>query len=251
MTAPGSSIRASLFVTCIVDQFYPQIGESTVRVLDRLGVDLDFPREQTCCGQPAFNAGFWNDAKPLARRFLKVFEGDRYIVAPSGSCVAMVRAFYPELLHGEPDMRDQARAMAPRVFELTEFIVDVLGVADLTGLVNGRLDRRVTYHESCHLKRELGVDRQPRALLGSLPGVQLVEMPQAEVCCGFGGTFAVKYADISAAMLQDKIDSITSTGADSVIACDASCLMHIGGGMSKQGLPVRATHVAELLDEAL
>ena len=248
MTGPGSSIKASLFVTCIVDQFYPQVGESTARVLNRLGVDLDFPREQTCCGQPAFNAGFWNDAKPLARRFLKIFEGDRYIVAPSGSCVAMVRVFYPELLQDEPELLAQARDTAPRVFELTEFIVDVLGVTELAGK---ELERSVTYHESCHLKRELGVDRQPRALLNSLPGVRLVEMPQAEVCCGFGGTFAVKYADISAAMLQDKIDNITSTGADSVVACDASCLMHIGGGLLKQKLPVRATHIAELLDEAI
>jgi L-lactate dehydrogenase complex protein LldE len=243
--------KASLFVTCIVDQFYPQVGEATARVLDRLGVDLDFPRDQTCCGQPAFNAGFWNDAKPLARRFLKVFEGDRYIVAPSGSCVAMVRKFYPELLHDEPDLATLARDMAPRVFELTEFIVDVLGVTDLVDGAGKSVARSVTYHEACHLKRELGVDRQPRALLNSLPGVHLVEMPQAEVCCGFGGTFAVKYADISAAMLQDKIDSIISTGADSVVACDASCLMHICGGLSKQELPVRATHIAELLDEAL
>jgi L-lactate dehydrogenase complex protein LldE len=230
-----------------VDQFYPQVGESTARVLDRLGVDLDFPAGQTCCGQPAFNAGFWNDAKPLARGFLKTFEGDRYIVAPSGSCAAMVRVFYQELFHDEPASLALAQDMAPRVFELTEFIVDVLGVTDLASKT---LDRCVTYHECCHLKRELGVDRQPRALLDSLPGVQLVEMPQAEVCCGFGGTFAVKYADISAAMLQDKITSITSTGADSVVACDASCLMHIGGGLTKQKLPVRATHVAELLDQA-
>ena len=251
MTGLRSSIKASLFVTCIVDQFYPEVGESTARVLDRLGVDLDFPRDQTCCGQPAFNAGFWNDAKPLARGFLKAFEGDRYIVAPSGSCVAMVREFYAELFHDEPALVARARDMAPRVFELTEFIVDVLGVTSLADLASKRLERCVTYHESCHLKRELGVDRQPRALLDSLPGVQLVEMPQAEVCCGFGGTFAVKYADISAAMLQDKIDSITSTSADSVVACDASCLMHIGGGLSKQELPVRATHIAELLDEAL
>jgi len=240
--------KASLFVTCIVDQFYPEVGESTARVLDRLGVDLDFPRDQTCCGQPAFNAGFWNDAKPLARGFLKAFEGDRYIVAPSGSCVAMVREFYAELFHDDATLLARARDLAPRVFELTEFIVDVLGVTDLAGK---RLERCVTYHECCHLKRELGVDRQPRALLDSLPGVQLVEMPQAEVCCGFGGTFAVKYADISAAMLQDKIDNIMSTGADSVVACDASCLMHIGGGLSKQELPVRATHIAELLDDAL
>jgi L-lactate dehydrogenase complex protein LldE len=248
MPAGTPVAKASLFVTCLVDQFYPEVGESTVRVLRRLGVDLDFPPEQTCCGQTAFNAGYWSEARPLARRFLTVFRGDRYIVAPSGSCASMVRNFYAELLHDDPDVLEEWRGLAPRVFELSEFIVDVLGVSDLGGPGAGR---RVTYHEACHLRRELGVTAQPRALLKAVPGLDLVEMDQAEVCCGFGGTFSVKYADISGAMLQDKLDNIAKTGADTLTACDSSCLMHLAGGMDKQGMDVRPMHLAEILDEAL
>ena len=248
------TVRASLFVTCIVDQFYPEVGESTVRVLRRLGVELDFPKGQTCCGQPAFNAGFWSEAKPLAKRFLKVFGGDGYIVAPSGSCAAMVRVFYPELLHDEPELLEAARILGPRVYELSEFIVDVLGITDLgpyAAATEPPMARQVTYHEACHLRRELGVTAQPRALISSVPGVELVEMEQAEVCCGFGGTFSVKYADISGAMLQDKMDNIRSTGADALIACDSSCLMQLAGGIDKEGIQVRPLHLAQLLDEGL
>ena len=246
-------MQASLFVTCIVDQFYPEVGESTVRLLRRLGVELDFPAGQTCCGQPAFNTGFWSEAKPLARRFLDTFEGDGYVVTPSGSCASMARVFFSELLHDEPELLDRAKALAPRVYELSEFIVDVLGVSDLkaaTQAPDPPVRRRVTYHESCHLRRELGVTTQPRTLIRSLPGLDLVEMQQADVCCGFGGTFAVKYADISGAMLRDKVDGIRGTGADLVTACDGSCLMHIEGGLDKQGVPARAVHLAQLLDEA-
>ena len=250
----STNVRASLFVTCIVDQLYPYVGESTVRVLRRLGVDLDFPEGQTCCGQPAFNAGFWSDAKPLAKRFLETFRGDEYIVTPSGSCASMVRVFYQELLHDEPELLEKSRAVATRVYELSEFVVDVLGIDDLSPYVDGQETagrRKVTYHEACHLARELGVRSQPRRLIGSLPHVEMVEMEQAEVCCGFGGTFSVKYADISAAMMQDKIDSIGETGADTLVACDSSCIMQLAGGMNKQGLAVRPIHIAQLLDEAI
>ena len=258
------AVKASLFVTCVIDQFYPEVGESTVRVLRRLGVDLDFPKDQTCCGQPAFNSGHWSEARPLARRFLKVFRGDRYIVAPSGSCATMVRVFYDELLHDDPDARAKAKELAPRVFELSEFLVDVLGVSDL-GLTSdpgvgppdamlsdpGARPLKTTYHEACHLRRELGVIEQPRAIIRGLPGVDLVEMEQAEVCCGFGGTFSVKYPDISGAMLRDKVDNIRASGADAVVACDSSCLMQIGGGLEKQSVSVRPLHLAQLLDERL
>ncbi len=243
------AIRASLFATCIVDQFYPEVGESTARVLNQLGVDLDFPPKQTCCGQPAFNSGFWNDARPLAKRFLDAFEGDRYVVAPSGSCVSMVRVYYAQLFQDDPELLARAQAMSSRVFEFTEFIVDVLGVNSLGSKAASSGARRVTYHGSCHLKRELGIDSQPRALLASLSGVETVEMPGSDVCCGFGGTFAVKYPEISGAMLNDKIEGIRATNAESVVACDMGCLMHIGGGMERQGVPVRATHVAQLIDE--
>ncbi len=251
MARNTTAVKASLFVTCIIDQFYPDVGESAVRVLRRLGVDLDFPKGQTCCGQPAFNSGFWRDAKPLARRFLAEFEGDRYIVVPSGSCASMLRVFYSELLHDEPELKEKASAMSPRVFELTEFIVDILGVSDLTpycSSVKATEMQRVTYHEACHLRRELGVNEQPRRLLASLPHVELVEMEQAEVCCGFGGTFSVKYPDISGAMLADKVDNVLASGADTLVACDSSCLMQMAGGLEKRGTNVRTAHVAQILD---
>ena len=242
-------MKASLFVTCVVDQFYPEIGESVVRVLRRLGVDVDFPGDQTCCGQPAFNSGFRSDAKPLARRFLDTFENADAVVIPSGSCTAMVRAFYPELFHDDAALAARVDAVAGKTFELTEYIVDVLGVTQLPES-SGAPTRTVTYHEGCHLRREIGVTTQPRALIEAAPGVDLVEMEQAEVCCGFGGTFAVKYADISGAMLADKVRSVEATGADAVVSCDSTCLMQIGGGLEKQGMAARPLHVAQLLDEA-
>ena len=246
-------VAASLFVTCVVDQFYPEVGESAVAVLSRLGVDVDFPLGQTCCGQPAFNSGYWNDALPLAKRTLDVLDGAEYVVAPSGSCAAMIRVFYAELLHDHPDLLSKARRLAPRVFELSEFVVDVLGVTDLSSVgagISPAVGRRVAYHSSCHLARELGVVGQPKALLGSLSGAELVDMARAEVCCGFGGTFSVKYPEISAAMLQDKLDAIRESGAEAVVACDSSCLMQIGGGLSRQGIAARPVHVAQVLDEA-
>jgi L-lactate dehydrogenase complex protein LldE len=254
MARKTKAVKASLFVTCVIDQFYPDVGESAVRVLRRLGVDLDFPKGQTCCGQPAFNSGFWRDAKPLARRFLAEFQGDRYIVVPSGSCASMLRVFYAELLHDEPELREKAIAMSSRVFELTEFIVDVLGVTDLAPYCSPATEtnmQKVTYHEACHLRRELGVDEQPRMLLASLPRVEPVEMEQAEVCCGFGGTFSVKYPDISGAMLADKVDNVLASGADTLVACDSSCLMQIAGGLEKRGASVRAAHIAQVIDEAM
>ena len=254
MTDGPGAIEASLFVTCIVDQLYPEVGESTVRVLRRLGVDVDFPAGQTCCGQPAFNSGFWSDARPLARRFLEIFGGDRYIVVPSGSCASMVRVFYSELLQDEPAQLDRWRAVAGRTYELSEFIVDVLGVGDIGPWSDGDPTsdvQKVTYHESCHLSRELNVTTQPRTLMSSLPGVELVEMARAEVCCGFGGAFSVKYPDISGAMLQDKIDTVRDTGADTVVTCDSGCLMQIAGGMQRQAVDVRPLHLAQLLDEQM
>ena len=254
MAVASPPVRASLFVTCIIDQIYPEVGDSTVNVLKRLGVDLDFPRAQTCCGQPAFNAGFWSDAKPLARRTIEIFQNDRYVVVPSGSCASMVRVFYSELFHDEPLMQNRIASLASRTFELSEFIVDVLGITDLSQFADSgptEPTRKVTYHEGCHLRRELGALTQPRALLNSLPGIELVEMEQSEVCCGFGGTFSVKYPEISGAMLNDKINFASETGADALAACDSSCLMHIGGGIEKRGMPIRPLHLASLIDDQL
>ena len=253
MADADTPVRASLFVTCVVDQFYPQVGESTVRVLRRLGVDVDFPQGQTCCGQPAFNSGFWDEARPVARRFLDVFRDAPLIVAPSGSCVSMVREFYRELFRDDAAALAEARDVASRTYELSEFIVDVLGVTDVAGATASPPSpdgRRVTYHEACHLRRELGIMTQPRALIGSVPGVELAEMEQSEVCCGFGGTFAVKYPEISAAMLRHKLENILNAAADTLVACDSTCIMQIAGGLEKRGDPVRTMHLAELLDEA-
>ncbi len=251
MTGTHSSVKASLFVTCIIDQLYPEVGESTVRVLNRLGVDLDFPAAQTCCGQPAFNAGFWNEAKPLARRTIDQFRSDRYVVMPSGSCASMMRVFYAELFHDEPHMQTRISSLSSRVFELSEFIVDVLGITDLSVYVpEDTPEHKVTYHEGCHLRRELGVITQPRTLINSLPNVEFLEMEQSEVCCGFGGTFSVKYPEISGAMLSDKLSFANGTGADFLTACDSSCLMHIGGGIQKQGINIEPLHLSQLLDKA-
>ena len=244
-------MKASLFVTCVVDQFYPEVGESVVAVLRRLGVEVDFREEQTCCGQPAFNSGFRADAKPLAARFLDTFQDAETVVIPSGSCTAMVRVFYEELFHDEPDLSAKARSVAGRTFELTEFIVNTLGVTRVPSAGAPAQRKRVTYHEGCHLRREIGVTTQPRALIKSLPGVELVEMRQAEVCCGFGGTFAIKYPDISAGMLADKVLHIRETDADAVAACDSTCLMQIAGGLEKSGAATGPVHVAQLLDEAM
>ncbi|MSQ35064.1 MAG: (Fe-S)-binding protein [Dehalococcoidia bacterium] len=239
--------RVSLFVTCLVDQFMPETGESVVRVLERLGVEVDFPEGQTCCGQPAFNSGFWSDAKPVARRFLDVFEGENLIVTPSGSCAAMVRNFYPELFHDEPETLARVRQTADRVWEFSEFIVDVLGRADL----GGALDEKATYHKCCHLLRELNVDRQPAALLAGVKGLALAPLERAEVCCGFGGTFSVKMSPVSTAMLNEKLDNVAATGAKTLIAGDAGCIMHMAGGLRRRRSDVQVVHMAQLLDRAL
>ena len=254
MAGASVPIRASLFVTCIIDQLYPEVGESAVSVLRRLGVELEFNSAQTCCGQPAFNAGFWSDAKPLARRTIGLLQNDKYVVVPSGSCASMMRIFYAELFHDEPQMQNRVASLASRTFELSEFIVDVLGITNFSAYNDSASTlpkRKVTYHEGCHLRRELGALTQPRTLLSSLPGIELVEMEQSEVCCGFGGTFSVKYPDISGAMLNDKLTFAANTGADALIACDSSCLMHIGGGIQKRGMDIKPLHLASLIDEQL
>lgn len=251
MTAAPNPASASLFVTCIIDQLYPDVGESVVSLLRRLGVNLDFPGAQTCCGQPAFNSGFWSDAKPLARRTIDLLQNDRYVVVPSGSCASMIRVFYSELFHDEPRMRAPIASLAARTFELSEFIVDILGITDLSVYANRNPPiQKITYHEGCHLRRELGVLTQPRTLINSLPGIELIEMEQSEVCCGFGGAFSVKYPEISGAMLDDKLHFAANTAAAAITSCDSSCLMHIGGGIQKRGIPIRPLHIAQLLDEA-
>jgi L-lactate dehydrogenase complex protein LldE len=236
-----------LFVTCLVDQFMPEVAQSAVSVLERLGVEVRFPENQTCCGQPAFNSGYRADAKPVARRFIREFEGDDLIVTPSGSCAAMVRNFYPELFRNEQGTLERARRVGERVWEFSEFIVDVVGRADLGGVLEGA----ATYHKCCHLLREIGVDRQPLDLLSAVKGLELRPLARAEVCCGFGGTFAVKMPAISTAMVNEKLDNVESTGAQILVAGDTGCIMHMAGGLRRRGSGIRVMHLAQVLDMAL
>ncbi|MBI3950532.1 MAG: (Fe-S)-binding protein [Acidobacteria bacterium] len=239
-------MKVSLFITCLVDQFAPQVGVSMVRVLQRLGVKLDFPADQTCCGQPAYNTGFHSEARSLAERFIRIFEHSEYVVAPSGSCASMVKTFYPDLFKNDAAMLERAKALAARTYEFSEFLVNVLGVED----VGARYDGKVALHQSCHLLRELNVRNEPLRLLKAIRGIQLVELERADVCCGFGGLFSIKYPQISGGILQEKVETIKRSGADVVVASDVGCLMHIAGGLSRQRIPVRTMHIAELLASA-
>jgi len=236
-------MKVSLFVTCLVDQFFPEVGMSAVNVLRRLGVEVDFPLAQTCCGQPAFNSGFSSEARELAKRFIGIFENSEYVVAPSGSCTSMVRVFYPELFKDDPDLHLRAESLASRTYEFTEFLVNVLAVEDVGAAYQGK----VALHQSCHLLRELNVRAEPQRLLRAVKGIELVELEHAEACCGFGGMFSIKYPHISGSILQDKIDCVEKSGADVVVASDVGCLMHIAGGLSRQSAAARTMHIAELL----
>ena len=239
--------KADLFVTCIIDQLYPQVGVSVVRVLRRLGVELAFLEDQTCCGQPLYNSGYAHQARRLARRVLKCFAHSEYVVVPSVSCAAMMRVFYLDLFQDEPKSLELARLLAPKVHEFSEFLTGVLGVEDIGAAYPGS----ATYHPSCHLLREMEVIDEPQQLLRAVAGLQLKELPQAESCCGFGGTFSVKYPHISEGMLSDKVDNILGTGAETLVSCDMSCLMHIEGALSRNGSDIKVRHLAQVLDQGL
>ncbi len=236
-------MKVSLFITCLVDQLFPEVGMSVVSVLRGLGAEVDFPADQTCCGQPAFNSGFSSEARDLAKRFIAIFENSEYVVAPSGSCTSMVRVFYPELFRDDPDWHKRAESLASRTYEFTEFVVNVLGVEDVGAAYHGK----VALHQSCHLLRELNVRTEPQRLLRSVKGIELVELERAEACCGFGGLFSIKYPHISGSILQDKLDSVEKSGAAVVVASDVGCLMHIAGGLSRQAAAATTMHIAELL----
>jgi L-lactate dehydrogenase complex protein LldE len=240
---PGSGKRVALFVTCLVDMFRPPVGFAALKLLEDAGCSVAVPEAQTCCGQPAYNSGDRADAKRVARQVIAAFSGYDYVVVPSGSCGGMISHHYPGLFDDEPETRAQAEALAGRTHELVSFLVDVLKVER----VSATLNEAVTYHDSCSGLRELGVKRQPRALLGTVNGLELREMTNPEVCCGFGGTFCVKYPDISNAMAQDKTADVASTGAGVLLAGDLGCLMNMAGKLQREGRPVRALHVAEVL----
>ena len=237
------ALRVSLFVTCIVDQFFPRVGMAMAETLERLGCAVDFPEAQTCCGQPAFNSGYRDEARGVAAHFLDTFDGCDYVVAPSGSCTSMVTHHYEELFAGDARRLEQLHRLAPRVFEYSQFLTSVLEVDAL----GARFPHKVTYHDGCHALRELKIKQQPRQLLSLVEGLQLVEMEPAEECCGFGGTFSVKFASVSSAMAETKIDAILRTGAEYVVSADSSCLMQIEGRMRRDGHAVRAIHLAEVL----
>jgi L-lactate dehydrogenase complex protein LldE len=237
------SRRVSLFVTCIVDQLFPKIGLAMVDVLERLGFTVDFPEAQTCCGQPAFNSGYRTDARSAARHFLDVFEKSEAIVVPSGSCTAMVAHHFAELFPNEPELQTRAERLAKRIWEFSSFLTEVAGVEDL----GARLEDVITFHDGCHALRELGIRSAPRRLLARVRGLELREMQPAEECCGFGGTFSVKFAELSGAMARSKIEAIARTGANTVVSLDPSCLMQIQGAISRAGLKMRTMHLAEVL----
>lgn len=239
-------MRVALFVTCLADTLVPEAGAAVVQVLERLGHEVEFRREQTCCGQMHLNTGYRREARELAARFVHVFADADVVVAPSASCVGTVRELYPALVEGDPALEREFEALASRLFELTEFLVGRLGIED----VGAAFPHRVTYHPTCHSLRVLRVGDAPYRLLRAVRGLDLVELPDASECCGFGGTFAVKNADTSAAILTDKVRRILDTGAEVCTATDSSCLLQIGGALSRLRSGVRTAHLAEILAAA-
>ena len=238
-------MKVSLFVTCLVDQIFPQVGLSAVKVLEKLGVEVEFDPRQTCCGQPAFNSGYMEEARQVARNFIDVYENSQLIVVPSGSCCTMVKAFLAELFEEGSREYEKAQQIAKRTYELSDFLISVLGVQE-TG---AHFPEAVTYHDSCHLLRELGIFEQPRQLIRAVKGIDFREMQNSTRCCGFGGTFSVKFADLSAAIGEEKVEWIRDSGVSYVIANDVSCLMHIDGLLRRSKIPVQTMHLAELLGQ--
>ena len=239
---PGARLRVGLLVTCLVDLLRPSVGFAAVKLLEEAGCAVDVP-VQTCCGQPAYNSGDRGTTRDLAEAVIAAFRPHDYVVVPSGSCAGMIRAHYPELFADDPNRLSEAQALADKTHELTSFLVDVLGVT----AVDAAFDGAVTYHDACSGLRELGVRAQPRRLLASVEGLSLVELDEADVCCGFGGTFAVKYSDVSGAIVAAKTERIAASGAPTVVAGDLGCLLNIAGKLTRDGSGIAVRHVAEVL----
>lgn len=234
-----------LFITCIIDTLYPETGEAVVRILQSSGVKVDFPKNQTCCGQPAFNAGMRLEARRMAENTIEILEnspGD--IVIPSGSCTGMIRHGYQELFADDVVWLKRAKAVASRTFEFTEYLVNVIGVENL----EAKFPYKITYHASCHLLRDLGIDKEPQRLLEKVEGAEIIPLPQREECCGFGGLFSIEHPEISKAMLERKIDNFITSGASFLVSCDAGCVAHISGGLHRKKISLKAVHIAEVLD---
>lgn len=239
---------ASLFVTCMVDMIYPNVGISTVRLLEHVGAEVDFPAGQTCCGQPAFNGGFWDEARQVADNFLKTFADAELIVVPSGSCASMIQHYYPKLYADDPKRYDLAVHLASITWELTEYLVDGLGVTDLGGHLP---ETRVAFHDACHGLRLSGLKPQSRQLVEAIDGVTVVEMPGADECCGFGGLFAVKMPEVSTAMLRAKLGGLNAVTVDHVLTGDCGCMAQINGGLSRAGKTPSVMHTADFLASAI
>jgi L-lactate dehydrogenase complex protein LldE len=236
-------LRVGLFITCLADQFMPNVGECLVKVLRRLDVEVTFNPAQTCCGQPAFNTGYRDEARSVAEHVLDLYDNADYVVSPSGSCTSMIRVFYPEIFADDPARLQKCHELQKRFFEFSEFLVNVLKVDD----VGASFAHRVTYHDSCHLLRELGVEEAPRRLLRKVRGIDLIEMQDLKLCCGFGGTFSVKFPEVSVPMGEDKVRAASQTGAEYLVAADGGCLMHLAGLIHRQGSALKTLHLAEVL----
>lgn len=239
-------MKVSLFITCLSDALYPRVGEAIARLLAKHGVKVDFPPVQTCCGQPAFNSGYWNEARATAKTIIDAFEDSDFVISPSGSCTGMIH-HYPKLFENDPVMHVKALGLQRKSYEFTQFLVNVLGVTDM----GASFPYKVTYHPSCHGSRLLGVKDEPMALMSAVKGLEFVPLPFAEDCCGFGGTFAVKMADISGAMVTEKADHVKETEAQVLVGLDLACLMNIAGNLRYRGEPIRVMHLAELLYEGV
>lgn len=236
-------MKASLFITCLADHFYPQVGLAVVHLLRRCGVEVDFPEQQTCCGQVAWNTGHQKEARQFALNYLRTFEKSEYIIMPSGSCAGHVRYYYPKMFPDDAALTRRLEEVASRTYEFSQFMVDVLGVTD----VGARYPARAVFHNNCHMQRELGVKEPPLMMLRAVRDLELMDMPRPELCCGFGGAFSIKQPAISTAMADQKLAAIASTGADLVVSCDAGCLMHQGGRNQRTGGRLRFIHLADLL----
>ncbi|MED1952014.1 (Fe-S)-binding protein [Brevibacillus centrosporus] len=240
-------MKVSLFITCLSDALYPRVGEAMVRILARYGIEVHFPEAQTCCGQPAFNSGYWDEARTSAQTLIQAFADSDYVISPSGSCTGMIHHYYPKLFENDPQLLAKANALREKTYEFTQFLVNVLGITDLGAV----FPHKVTYHPSCHGSRLLGIKQEPLQLMEQVKGLDLVPLPFAEDCCGFGGTFAVKMSDISGAMVTEKADHVLETEAEVLVGLDLGCLMNISGNLHFRGKPVRVMHLAELLYEGM
>lgn len=234
-------------ITCLSDAIYPQVGEAMTRLLHRYGIKLHFPQVQTCCGQPAFNAGYWDEARDAAQTIIRAFADSDFVISPSGSCVGMIHHHYPSLFKDDPAMLAEAEKLIEKTYEFSQFLVQVMGVKD----VGAVFPHRVTYHASCHGSRLLGVKEEPQVLLNHVQGLTLIPLPYGQDCCGFGGTFAVKLADISGAMVTEKAEHVLETEAEVLVGSDMGCLMNIAGRLRHGGKQIRVMHLAELLEEGV